>query len=194
MPGGRLGINSRICDALWSAHQRGKREEAEGKRASGEGTKRSRGGAGFRALKESEIDWTAGHLSNAEQPNSEGFHVLPGKPFSTAHLYIYTHIRESLELVLQSTVSSCSLMSKMLWTQYISWVRWAKVEGTSVEMMKYQIRPTGLQQRPEAEDETVTTGSRHTEKRQETEVLLWQTWCDKRTRWFKDKLQFKYRF
>ena len=71
-PGGRLGINSWICDALWSTHLRGNRDEGEGKRASGEGTELSRRelfSSPYRA--ESITDQAAGHLSNAEQLNSE---------------------------------------------------------------------------------------------------------------------------
>lgn len=49
MPEGRLGINTRICDALWSAHLRGKKEEADRKGTSA-GTKSKYKEAFFKPL------------------------------------------------------------------------------------------------------------------------------------------------
>lgn len=75
MPGGRLGINSRICDALWSTHLR----EGEEERASNEGTKWSRRKV-FKPLKSTFYNWRGiRSSSNAEysslSPDNWG---LPG--------------------------------------------------------------------------------------------------------------------
>lgn len=188
-PGGRLGINSRICDALWSAHLREKREEGEGKRASGEGTKLSRRelfSSPYRA--ECITDQTAGHLSNAEKLNSEDLTWCQESFKHRTHRHTFRIRREQrgwpAELSFKLFPEVKNVLSSTSF--FVTWMSKAGKNraGTINKMINTQ------RQR--------MTQWLHfhcvTQKRQETQVLMGQACCDKITWWSADLLQHKYRF
>lgn len=113
MPGGRLGINSRICDALWSTHLREKRDGGEGERASDERTKWRRRKVFkpfYRA--ESITDQTSGHLQMQSSLILEDW-GLPGILLALRTSTVRTQNPKKAKRLICKNIAEVKLMSKM---------------------------------------------------------------------------------
>lgn len=126
MPGGRLGINSRICDALWSTHLRRKRKQRGKEQVERHGLSREG------VLKEQNLRLTR-QQATFQMQSSSAVRIQLAASITHISRRVETHTHTltggSWGADLQYTTSDCFLMSSVLnWTSFLK--KQVKVAGT----------------------------------------------------------------